>query len=282
MGATGTKLYDDDLACDVKGVYIDALKCGKSNEEANEAVLKKFKEYLDDTEEGPVFWFAFADIQWEYGRLIPYVKEKALEFLDKSGDLEHWAEQGEKYLAEWKKTREQLRDKINSEMPKEKKVRKYQIYECPWKVGDLFAYQFHTEYSEEKGFYGKYIVFQKVGEQSWWPKHIIPIVHVFDWVGEEMPSLETIQNCDLIKLTNHPDYENTIPEKYRNGHNIAIITQKAKQVPEEYLTYLGNNIELISKFQSSKYPDDWAWDSMRQYSVKFEESVISKYMLWHK
>ena len=33
--------------------------------------------YKDDEEE-PSFWFALADTQWKYGRLLPEVKEKAI------------------------------------------------------------------------------------------------------------------------------------------------------------------------------------------------------------
>ena len=40
-----------------------------------------------DKEEEPLFWFALADTQWNYGRLLPSVKEKALLFLSKEGEL---------------------------------------------------------------------------------------------------------------------------------------------------------------------------------------------------
>ena len=38
---------------------------------------------MGDVEEEPLFWFALADTQWNYGRLLPEVKEQALAWLDK-------------------------------------------------------------------------------------------------------------------------------------------------------------------------------------------------------
>ena len=75
MGAWGTSLYANDYASDIRGDYVDKLKRGKSNEEATQELIKANQEIMGDIEEEPLFWFALADTQWNYGRLLPEVKE---------------------------------------------------------------------------------------------------------------------------------------------------------------------------------------------------------------
>ena len=84
MGAWGTKIFQDDLAQDIKETYIDLLKQGKKNEEITQKLIEKYANNLDK-DEISVFWFALADIQWDYGRLLDNVKEKALSYI-KSGE----------------------------------------------------------------------------------------------------------------------------------------------------------------------------------------------------
>ena len=76
MGAWGVKLYQDDVTCDVRDEYINWLKLKRDNEEATKIIIENNMGFIDDEEE-PSFWFALADTQWKYGRLLPEVKEKA-------------------------------------------------------------------------------------------------------------------------------------------------------------------------------------------------------------
>ena len=112
MGAWGTSLYANDSASDIRGEYVDKLRRGKSNEEATKALIEQNQDYMGDAEEEPLFWYALADTQWNYGRLLPEVKEKALHFLDQTAELERWREAGEKKLRAWQNTLDKLRQKL--------------------------------------------------------------------------------------------------------------------------------------------------------------------------
>ena len=149
MGAWGTSLYANDTACDIKDDYIDKLKRGKDNEETVEIMMKEYSDVLKNEEEAPLFWFALANIQWDYGRLLPIVKEKALSYLKKEEELERWKNGDVNKLNAWLNTLNQLECKLNSPMPKEKVVRKYRFYQCSWKLGDVFAYQFKGEQNND-------------------------------------------------------------------------------------------------------------------------------------
>ena len=191
MGTWGTKLYDSDTTKDVRGDYIHKLKLKKSSAQTVEELLDAYASLME-TDEEPLFWFALADTQWDYGRLLPFVLDKALYFLSDIPALEVtelWREQGRSYEDAWTKTLLKLREKLQTPQPSEKKVLGYRLFRCKWAVGDVFAYRFSSDLSRETGFYGQYVLFQKVGEDTEWPGHIVPSVHVFQWSGNEIPDL---------------------------------------------------------------------------------------------
>lgn len=196
MGTSGSKLFNDDLANDVRGDYLDSLRRGKENLQATDYIIERYMDSLSEEEE-PIFWFALADTQWEYGRLEPRIKEKAKYFLDHPYPYE-W--KNEELADKWSKTLEQLKEKLNTPQPEEKKISKYRLYRCEWRLGDVFAYQFHGDYSKEANVYGKYIVFRKIAETTYWPGHIIPIVQFYKWIGEEIPELSVIASLPLLEL----------------------------------------------------------------------------------
>ena len=127
MGAWGTSLYANDSASDIRGDYVDKLRRGKTNEEVTKELIYANRDIMGDGEEEPLFWFALADTQWNYGRLLPEVKEKALFFLEQDEELERWRESGQKQLNAWINTRNKLKEKLNSPQPPEKKVYKYRL-----------------------------------------------------------------------------------------------------------------------------------------------------------
>jgi len=60
MGAWGYGIRQDDLVCDVIGVFEDLLKAGKSVREATEGVKSKFTGAMKDPDDGPAGLFPFS------------------------------------------------------------------------------------------------------------------------------------------------------------------------------------------------------------------------------
>lgn len=282
MGAWGTSLYANDSASDIRGDYVDKLKRGKTNEEATKELIDANRDIMGDTEEEPLFWFALADTQWNYGRLLPEIKEKALFYLSQDEELERWKESGEKQLNAWKKTLETLKEKLESPQPPAKKVSKYRLYQCKWKLGDIFAYRFTSSYSKEKGFEGKYVVFRKVSEDVWWPGHIIPVVQVYKWIGDDVPSIDKLSNFDLLPAFYSPSVFNKFPNKVLE-YKIKLISESEKNIPKENLTFLGNLLgdDLIPfrgyDYWTGYYPIGW---ESSKYNTKFEHYIIDMYLAW--
>ena len=61
MGTWGTRLYDDDVALDVKETYQMKLEEGKNKEQALNEILTEFDWAMDDEIDSEIFWIALAD-----------------------------------------------------------------------------------------------------------------------------------------------------------------------------------------------------------------------------
>ncbi len=282
MGTWGTSLYANDLASDIRGDYVDKLRRGKTNEEATKELINANLDIMGDAEEEPLFWFALADTQWNYGRLLPEVKEKALFYLSQDDELERWKESGQKQLNAWKKTLKTLKEKLESPQPPPKKVSHYRLYRCKWNLGDVFAYHFTSSYSKEKGFEGKYVVFRKVSEDTWWPGHIIPVVQVYKWIGDDIPSVDRLSDFDLLPAFFFPATFKKFPNKAVE-YKIELISESEKVIPKDNLVFLGNlpGDDLIS-FQGIDNSTGYyavGWESSK-YNTKFEHYIIDMYLAW--
>jgi len=188
MGSWGAKLYQNDDALDVRDQFKDLLRRGKTSAEITEELIEAFGDVLDNPYIGPNFWFALADTQWGLGRLQPRVKKQALAWLDKGGDLEIWKVENPKEAVVRGKVLQELRVKINSPQPPEKKISQYRLYQCEWNFGDVFAYQMESDLAKEEGFYGRYFLIQKVDEDIWHPGHVVPIVRAKFTLDDTLPT----------------------------------------------------------------------------------------------
>lgn len=283
MGTWGTGLYSNDSACDIRGDYVDELRRGKTNEEATQELINKNYDIMGDTEEEPLFWFALADTQWNYGRLLPEVKAKALYFLLQEKGVQRWSTSGQKQLIAWQKTLNTLKEKLESPQPDIKKVSKYRLYQCKWQLGDVFAYRFSSGYSYEKGFAGKYTVFRKISEDTWWPGHIVPVVQVYNWISNDIPSLDKLPSLNLLPAFNSPSILNKFPNK-KLDYEIKLLSESEKGIPIENLKFLGNlpGDDLIP-FRGHKYWTGYnavGWEAS-SYNEKFEHYVIDMYLAWY-
>lgn len=178
MGTWGYGLYSDDVTRDVKGIYVDKLRRGKSGMQASKEMIAEFKWALDDEDDAPLFWFAMADTQWNYGRLQNEVKTQALYYLNDIKNLQRWEFENPKMFYKRKEVLNSLYKKLMTQQPPEKKVSLYHLYYCQWKIGDIYSYQLDGEDAKKRGIDGCHLLFYKVAESTWWPGHVIPVVYI--------------------------------------------------------------------------------------------------------
>lgn len=108
MGTSGTALYEDDTAHDVRHEDLELLANG-SPADATQTIVASWAGALNDTDEGPVFWLALADTQWQHGCLSEEVKAAALEVIDSGSDLRRW--EGSPMLARRRTVLQRLKKK---------------------------------------------------------------------------------------------------------------------------------------------------------------------------
>lgn len=87
MGTSGTSLFNDDVANDVRRDFLGFLGRGVAVEDAVAMLKRDWKSAVQDADDGPVFWLALASTQWSYGCLCDEVKQRAVEVVDSGADL---------------------------------------------------------------------------------------------------------------------------------------------------------------------------------------------------
>ena len=156
MGMWGFGLYQNDTSLDVKDEFEELYNNGKNVQEITDKLTEDYKNIMGDLDEEPLFWFALADTQCDLGVLLPYVKEKALDWIDKDSVMFNRQAMEISERAERKETLDKLKVKLLSPQPSEKKPIKRRTYRCQWKFGDVFAYKLESDLAKERGLYGRY------------------------------------------------------------------------------------------------------------------------------
>jgi hypothetical protein len=78
MGAWGTGIFSDDLACDIRSDFREHIGDGLTASEARQRLLHDYRSSVNDMDDGPVFWLALATTQWRLGRLEDEVRDLAI------------------------------------------------------------------------------------------------------------------------------------------------------------------------------------------------------------
>lgn len=204
MGTWGPGLYQDDVACDIKSEYANRLKIGMSNIEATQNLIDCSDSYIDEEEDESIFWFALADTQWKYGRLLPEVRDEALKRIKSGVDLKRWQENKKQYEKR-KQVLETLEEKLNSPQPPEKKVSKLIIDKARWEIGDVLSYKITNEQLKDSKWYNKYVLLRvvaitkaRIGGLPREYSHEFNIVAIYNWIGNSVPNLEIIDKLKFI------------------------------------------------------------------------------------
>lgn len=277
MGTWNAGLFSNDTTCDVKDTYIECLKQQLSNDEAYQKTYEEYTELMG-TDEEPLFWYALADTQWNSGRLMPQVKERALECIQNKGGIDLWEERPKGAL-KWQKTMQKLKDKIESPMPPEKKFPKPIVFKTnPWNIGDVYAYQFHSKEATELGLSGKYILIQKIADIEYFENTIYSVIQVFDRVFDSMPSLAMIEGVRVLPLVDAlgvygtPNNLSDINPSLKWYMKAIMNYYKIREYPRKYMSFIGNITvsEIHCQWNSCT---EFYWDEL-------EDRLIDYYLSW--
>lgn len=140
MGAWGYGIRQDDFVCDVIGAFEDLLKAGKSVPEAVREVQSQFRGALEDPDDGPLFWIALADQQWNYGALDASVLERVKDDLHSGRSLLAWQETAHG-LAQRRSALERFIRRIEVPKARPKKPPKTIVRAPKFRPGDCLSIQ---------------------------------------------------------------------------------------------------------------------------------------------
>jgi hypothetical protein len=192
MSASGTGIFDDDVACDVRTQFRELLAEGKSPAQATRAVLRDWQEALEDEEDGPVIWLALAATQCRHGCLEPRVKARALAVIDDGSDLEHWRATGDSGLV---RSRAAVLQRLRARLvtppvstwpPARPKPRREppRLPKSAWPLGEVIAYRLRS---------GRYILLHVCDHLGSDRVGYAPMCAVCNWRGKRLPPAERIQ-----------------------------------------------------------------------------------------
>ena len=250
MGTWGVNLYDDDVALDVKGEYIDFLKVGIDSNEATKMLIEIYKDIIEDEEGATAFWLALADTQWKYGRLLHEVKDKAIELIDSGTDLELWKE-NEKQYKKRQNVLTELKNRLNTEQPKEKKITRLVLQKANWEIGDIILYQILNEELNTHKWYKKYVLLNVIGKSRTnignLPQDIYyneqNRISLYNWIGSDTPKTEKIKKLKFVTLQNYKDV--LLGNKKEMSGIIYFTKRELKKL----------NIKVVDKAKNNKEKD---------------------------
>ncbi len=154
MGAWGVKIYQNDIALEVKSIYVNQLKMGASNDIAVANTYIELKKYINNIDDNVDYWLALASIMQEYGRLCIDVKNKALEILSSNVDIDRWSDKDKKLRL---KELADLKNRLLSPPLEEKKVTVIKRQVPSINPNDIYYFVLNDDYLQNDYFYGYYV-----------------------------------------------------------------------------------------------------------------------------
>lgn len=298
MGAWGAKIYQNDVGQDVRHEYKEYLRFGKTARDATKELLANNADILEDTDDSVDFWLALADTQWTLGRLEDVVKEKALQIIEDGSGMDRWGElvppenkASERLLQQREHALQELKNKLLTPQPPEKKVSRYNIYKCQWKIGDVYAYPLDSDYAKEKGLDGKCFLLHKVGETIYHPRHIIPVVRLkmadlsaLPLTAEEFDKLEYIQCGQASHSTVWPGIDSVgmhvngkkCNELVRNRYGevptyrMELINTSKRAIPKKiiYVGHFPNVTPPVLEYVEAEFFTGYLWKYFEELTLK--------------
>jgi Domain of unknown function (DUF4259) len=198
VGAWGTAIFSDDTALDIRDEWRDAILDGLSAEEATARLLESFDDYLgEDEDTEKLFWMALAAAQFETGRLLPDIRERALAIIEGGGDVARWLEDGDEVLARQRgRVLARLAAKLRGPQPKPKRLRRQPSLSVSFDVGDVV--RVHEEDGENEGLV-LVVGYMDAGRE----RH--PVLAALDWEGGAIPDQDARSRLPMLPDPYAPD-----------------------------------------------------------------------------
>ncbi|HQR43613.1 MAG TPA: hypothetical protein PLX97_13045, partial [Gemmatales bacterium] len=232
MGAWGAGLFQEDIACDIREAYREALEQGLSGSQATRQVLRDFREEVKDYDDGPSCWLALAATQWDLGRVEERVKQRAIKLIDNGTALKRWAQRDMSGTTPRRKAAlGKLRDRLLSTPPAAKTIRvpkKTWNDSFEWPVGRIFPYTLRS---------GNKVLMYVIDRQGDKQVGYCPIVVFLDWIGKRLPPASKVMQCKLKEVVERHHVQGYW-RVYRRVLVLSIHRDQIEEYPAEEIAWL--------------------------------------------
>lgn len=273
MGTWGVGIFQNDVALEVKDSYIKKLQVGKSNNEAYIETFNELNEMVADPDDKIDFWLAIASLMYDYGRLTPDVKNKALEIINSKNDEERWDSKDKK-----KRNHiiESLKEKLLSQQPEEVKVKVVKKRTPKIKPNEIYYFVLDDEAFRNEFFY-EYYVYVLVDSWTEYDNRIMGLgdEHALIYLKITDHAVSDVEELDSLPFFNYA--LNIDNEKKKLEDKRILIDNQGFSAMKKRLTYLGTY-----SFQREPYEMVFRWEEWQSVYINYkgENEWNGKSALW--
>lgn len=191
VGTWGTGVFSSDEAADLRDDWREALLTGMSPEAASQSLAKQHAWMLADSEFRPLYWIALAAAQHETGRLLPDVRDNALEAIARGGDVRRYAEEEPRLGKQRAAVLEHLAGELRGPARPPVRLRRSRPKQTVLVKRDVIS----VEGLKSK----RQAVLAVVGIARGWPRGTTePVLAPLRWLSPEPPSIEVLPTLPIL------------------------------------------------------------------------------------
>jgi hypothetical protein len=192
MGTWGVSIFSDDLAADVRDDWRARVRDGVSDADATAQLVAAHRPRPHD-DASEVFWIALAAAQHETGRLVPEVRDAALQAIGSGRDLARWRADQPSLARRREQVLQRLATKLAGPQPKPRRVRGRQLRSTLLTVGTAIHLRSHENDAEA--------IAVVVDESDDGHGGTAPVVELLLWAGGVRPSADEMSQVPPIHST---------------------------------------------------------------------------------
>ncbi len=259
MGAWSASINGNDTAQDLKAEYkvtFSFYDTDTALEKIDSYVRTMFDE--SDTEEWCNYIYSLAEYAWKHGRLTDEIRSQAIQMIDSGFGLDIWAEEGSHLLNQRKKVLAELRAKLLSPQPPQKKIALGFRTKPVFETGDLVAMQIQTtgkkyfpyckcSEDEFRSYNGYYVVLRKVANDITSPSSIVPevkdywaVFQIYQKLFDHCPNPNELEGVPFSPVTSgiYPSVDGTFICESSMLHfkrrKSVVIGRNLNRIPQQY------------------------------------------------
>lgn len=190
MGTWSESILADDDAQDVVHHYRRLYNQGMEHTAVRQALEQGWAEAIADSDEGPIFWFAVAAAQWEFGALDADLLERIREIVEQGRGLDRWREGGPHLLAKREQVMREFLHEVSQRNPRPKKRKVEKRHPPIYLPGACLAAELGD------GTFGAVLVLATDDRHE---TEGFDIVALLEWRSADKPPLPTFHQRQLIR-----------------------------------------------------------------------------------